>query len=211
VLCTSDSAADVKTDAAMRVVRAAELFGDTQADSAKAWVAEALAGKHDDTSELLEQQSALFEECIIGDDDGAKCKELDLALAGLEEHLNAGRKDLADKKTDRAAARVRIAASRFGESHAAVAEAWVADAIASGAANPTLLLQTQFALFDECLIDEDGSSARCFELQEALSAFQAGLGVGGRVVSTRGFMPIPSDGANDGPAPPNGFQWGPTF
>ena len=94
-------------------------------------------------------------------------------------------------KVDRAAARVRKAAAAFGPEQKRVAELWTADVRSNCAANPTALLQGQVALFGECLLDEDGCSARCQELQESLDALQASLGIRGKIVSTRDLMPEP--------------------
>merc|ERR1712196_564181 len=93
---------------------------------------------------------------------------------------------------------------------------------ANGGANPAALLEQQVSLFGECKLEEDGSgSARCRELQDALSALQASLGGGGRVVSLRGLMPEEmlqpkaepkATGSMDmpEPPPPDGFEWGPS-
>jgi len=203
-MCASDDLT-AKLAAAQRVVDAAASFGDAQGSAAKAWVAEALAGKPD-AARLLEQQMVLFDECIIDEDDGAKCKELDEALSKLEKELDTGNNEL-----DRAAARVRKAAAKFGAEQEEAASVWLEHAKLTRAANPALLLQAQVALFGECLLDDEGSPARCNELQDAISALQASLGVGGKVVSTRAFMPepaaAPSSDDSDEP-PPEGFQWG---
>ena len=78
-----------------------------------------------------------------------------------------------------------FAASKFGPEQKKVAAAWVSDVRASGSINPAQLLEQQVALFGECLLDEDGGgSERCQELQDALGALQAGLGVRGKIVPT---------------------------
>lgn len=214
MMCTPEDAAAAKIAAAKRVVAAAECFGTAQGDAAKAWVAEALAGKAD-PSKLLGKQIDIFEGCIIGDDDGEKCKELDESLSRLELELNAGvRFGTADGAVDRASVRVRKAAAKFGDEQAAATDKWLLGAKASGAANPALLLQAQTAMFGECMLDEDGSSTRCQDLEDALNALQASLGIGGMVVGTRGVMASMSaqTSSNDEePPPPDGFTWGITL
>jgi len=215
-----DNGDDVK-QAAERVVNAANQFGNEQGTAAADWVRKAVrAGA--DSDELLKAQLSLFEGCIIDDEDddaGAKCIELDSALAELEEM--AGTNDAASSRLERAATRVRVAASKFGPLEKRAAEVWVAEVRENGGANPAALLEQQVSLFGECKLEEDGSgSARCRELQDALSALQASLGIGGRVVSLRGLMPpemlqttsdVSASASVDGglePPPPEGFEWG---
>jgi len=203
-LCAAPDAGDIRLRAAAaRVVAAAEQFGSEQAEAAKAWVNEAMTagGAASDGSELLETQLSIFDECLLDDDDGgAKCKELDAALSSLEQHLMAAASTtpaeavfavFGNSKLDRAAARVRTAASKFGPEQRKVAEAWLAEVRKTGAVNPTGLLESQVALFGECLLDEDGGIARCQELQESLNALQASLGIRGTIVSTRDLLPKP--------------------
>ena len=49
------------------------------------------------------------------------------------------------------------------------------------------LLEQQQLLFGQCMLEEDGSSIKCSELQVSIAALQEALGVGGRVVSTAGL------------------------
>lgn len=205
-LCALDESS-ARIEAAKRVVEVAGLFGDAQKDAAKVWVVEALAGDGADAKLLLEQQMDLFDECIIGEDDGAKCKELDQALSALEGELNAGSNSL-----DRAGALVRKAASKFGIDQEKAALLWTEHAKKNKASDPTLLLQSQFALFGECLLEDDGKSSRCLELQDAINALQESIGVGGMVVSTAGLMPKDTaQSTAEGPPPPEGFTWGGEF
>ena len=59
-------------EAAARVVKAATRFGGAQGEAAAAWVEDATSGGAV-ISELIEQQLALFDECML-DDDSGKCK-----------------------------------------------------------------------------------------------------------------------------------------
>jgi len=205
-LCAADdgdAAVEALASAAARVVEAAEQFGGAHGEAALAWVDEAmeahLTGTDDTTAtELLDKQLALFEECLLDEEgDGSKCKELDDALAALEAMLDGANEFPVDafaghffkSKLERAAARVRAAAAKFGPEQKAIAELWVSDKKANGALNPVALLEEQAALFGECLLDEDGGgSERCKELDDALGALQAGLGVRGGIVPTNRFV-----------------------
>lgn len=143
-------------------------------------------------------------------------QELDAALNALEMRLNT--LSFGSAKLDRAAARVRKAARKFGPEQADAADVWLAGARTEGAANPAVLLQAQVDIFGvdidfgvdiECLLDEDGGSSLCDELADALTALQASLNIRGSVVSTRGLMPPPmGSDDNEGPPPPDGFTWG---
>jgi len=152
------------------------------------------SGELDDAG-LLDQQMALFEECLI--EDSAKCMELDQALTLLETQLKQSEGQLdalvgifGQSKLDRASARVLKAASKFGPEQEKIAQLWVDEVRRSGEeVNPLALLEQQTSLFGECLLDEDGGSSRCDELNEALGALQLCLGVRGRVVST-GRVPV---------------------
>merc|ERR1719162_469791 len=101
-------------EAAARVVKAATRFGGAQGEAAAAWVEDATSGGAE-ISELIEQQLVLFDECML-DDDSGKCKELDAALNALEMRLNT--LSFGSAKLDRAAARVRKAARKFGPEQA---------------------------------------------------------------------------------------------
>jgi len=190
VLCTDSRDSNRVHDAAARVVSAAQRFGSAQGEAAAAWVEEALStgtGANDST-ELLQKQVALFEGCIIDEDDSGieHCKELDAALSDLDSLLLDDARDTA--KVDRALTRVRVTASRFGLEHARAAEAWSDQVRKTGSANPAALLEQQNALFGECLIDyEDGAPNKCIALQDSLASLQSALGIGGRVVSTGGL------------------------
>lgn len=212
-------------EAAARVIEAAKQFGSTQGEVAASWVEEAIAAGDaaKNTSELLQRQMVLFEECLVDDDDGmAKCKELDMALTDLERMTLSGNARAFDSsKFERASARVRTAAVKFGAEQGKMAEIWV-EAIRNpegGAINPAGLLEQQVLLFGECLVDDNAGPARCQALEESLNALQASIGLRGQVVSTSGLMPKPSDkdadegplDDSDGPPPPDGFSWGITL
>jgi hypothetical protein len=193
-LCDAESA-DGLDAAARRVVDAARSFGEAQGEAAEAWVEEATSSKSADPDELLEKQLGLFEECIIRydveDGDGQPCKELDDALGALDELLLEG-PNPRDSKLDRALLRVRSAAAKIGVEEGQVAELWTEKVRAQGVADPAALLEQQHLLFSECILEEgesSGPSAKCIELQASLAALQKALGIGGRVVSTRGFSP----------------------
>lgn len=193
-LCADSDAADMKMRvAAARVVRAAEAFGDSQGEAAIVWVREALAARGGDVdgSVLLEQQLVLFEECLL--EESGKCKELDLALTQLEKELEVSAGPVGafahlfgQSKADRASARVRTAAAKFGTEQERIAEMWIAEMRANRALDPFALLEQQVALFGECMVDDDTN--RCKELHEALAALQVSLGVRGKIVSTGGLM-----------------------
>lgn len=193
---------DPMQEAAARVIAAAERYGDTQGAAAAAWVEEAMSvcrGEECaiDTSELFDKQMMLFEECVIEDAD--MCKELDQALTDLEQQLKMGDEVAFDddgafgkSKLDRASARVRTAAAKFGPEQERIAALWVAEVRKNGSMNPFALLEQQMALFGECILDDDGGSKRCQELNQALGALQVSLGVRGKAVPTRGFNSLPS-------------------
>lgn len=216
-----DAEADVQ-EAAARVRKAAELFGDDQSKAAAKWVSSALESG-ESHADLIEKQLGLFDECLI-EDEGGHCKELDAALTDLEVKLQQTQGSAwvsRQAQLERASMRVKKAAAAFGPEQAKAAEVWTAGARDEGAANPALLLHAQEYLFGECLLDYDEEdstkfSSRCTELQDAIEALQASLGVRGRVVSVASLMadmPKPAAAANDdeGPPPPSGFSWGPSF
>mmetsp|Transcript_11487 Transcript_11487/g.37766 ORF Transcript_11487/g.37766 Transcript_11487/m.37766 type:complete len:235 (-) Transcript_11487:451-1155(-) len=194
VLLSADASELMVREAAMRVVAAANKFGSTQGEAAAEWVMEAMSSRSGevDCEELLGKQLALFDECLV--EDSANCEELDEALSSLEAQLKQGEAGPLDifgqSKMDRAAARVRTAAAKFGADYGKVAEQWIADVRGSGSeVSPFALLEQQMSLFGECLLDVDdeeggGASERCEELSEALGALQLSLGVKGRVVAT---------------------------
>ena len=200
-LCTPGPGDVQLREAARRVVAAAEAFGSTQAEVATTWVNQVMMedGVPMDSAQLLETQLSLFDECLISDEDGAvKCKELDAALGELEGHLMAAASAtpaeqffsiFGTSKLDRAAARVRSAANKFGPEEGKAAEDWIVQVREQGAADPAGLLESQMALFGECLLDEGGTSARCQELEESLQALQVSLGIRGMIVSTRDLIP----------------------
>lgn len=106
----------------------------------------------------------LFEECLV--DNSEACKELDTALSAFEESL-CGIKGpwLARSKLDRAAARVRSASAKFGVEQKKGADDFILKARSTWSAeqctaNPDQLLEMQVALFDECILEEGGGSAR---------------------------------------------------
>ena len=89
-----------------------------------------------------------------------------------------------DSKMERAASRVRVAAGKFGPEQSKAASEWIAEVKKTNGGDPTTLLESQELIFGECLLDEDGCSLRCFELQESLNALQECLGIRGSIVST---------------------------
>ena len=191
VLCAAGDAKRIQ-EAAARVVRAAEMFGSEQGAAAAEWVGEAIRTPIAATEpeELLNKQIMLFEDCVVDDDDDEgsmeRCKELDAALDDLDNLLL----DAASKgkpKLDRALVRVKNAAAKFGDEQRRVAEVWTRQVRAEGCANPAALLEQQQLLFGQCMLEENGSSAKCSELQVSIAALQEALGVGGRVVSTAGL------------------------
>ena len=108
-------------------------------------------------------QLILFEECLI-DDEGGKCKELDASLSAFEAALSAAPKKASPSQAledffgggsqkERAAARVRAAAAKFGPTQKQVASDWTKKALVLGAPEdgPTLMEQ-QLTLFGECQV-----------------------------------------------------------
>jgi len=181
--------------AAIRVVAAANKFGEAQGEAAAEWVTDAMSSRFGkvDCAALLGKQMALFEECLL--EESGKCTELDQALTSLELQLQEGESGPVDSlvglfgqsKLDRASARVLKAAAKFGADQERIADLWLEDVRERGGAiDPLELLEQETLLFSECLADEDGPE-RCKELDEALAALQLSLGVGGRVVSTADF------------------------
>ena len=164
VLCAAGDGASKLKAASIRVVEAAASFGDSQGQAAANWVADALAGAKDDGTVLLEQQLSLFEECLIDDEDG-KCKELDSALTAFEGALaeapEAGstktKLRVLQSKKDRAGARVRAAAAKFGPAQKSFAADWTKSALDAGEASDSLMEQT-LLLFDQCQVTADGKA-----------------------------------------------------
>ena len=196
ITMVAPGAGDLKLqEAAARGKAAAAAFGDVQQEAASKWVDQAMMPTPGtDAMKLLETQHSLFEECVIDDEDGwDNCKELDAALTDLEGHLmQASRTTPAeaffavfgDSKMERAASRVRVAAGKFGPEQSKAASEWIAEVKKTNGGDPTTLLESQELIFGECLLDEDGCSLRCFELQESLNALQECLGIRGSIVST---------------------------
>ena len=152
VLLSADASELMVREAAMRVVAAANKFGSTQGEAAAEWVMEAMSSRSGevDCEELLGKQLALFDECLV--EDSANCEELDEALSSLEAQLKQGEAGPLDifgqSKMDRAAARVRTAAAKFGADYGKVAEQWIADVRGSGSeVSPFALLEQQMSLF----------------------------------------------------------------
>ena len=169
--------------AAAKVKAAAAKFGKVQSDAAKAWVDSVMASDEGcPTEDLLSSQLILFEECTL-DDEGGKCKELDGALSAFEEALSVKlpadatkAKALLEKsKKDRAAARVRAAAAKFGGAQKTFAETWTRSAVAAGASSGSLMEQT-LELFDSCQVTADGKAdPKCVALFDALDNLQVAL------------------------------------
>jgi hypothetical protein len=190
VLCAAGDAKHIQ-EAAARVVRAAEMFGSEQGAAAAEWVGEAIRTPIAATEpeELFNKQIMLFEGCVVDDDEEGsmeRCKELDAALSDLDKLLFFAASK-GNPKLDRALVRVKNAAAKFGDEQRRVAEVWTRQVRAEGCANPAALLEQQQLLFGQCMLEEDGSSTKCFELQVSIAALQEALGVGGRVVSTAGL------------------------
>lgn len=79
--------ANVKLDRALaRVRKAAGNFGPEHARSAAVWAAQVRATKSANPVTLLEQQEALFGECLI-DEDGSSCRDLQDSLDALQRAL----------------------------------------------------------------------------------------------------------------------------
>jgi len=120
------------------------------------------------------------------------CQELDQALTVLETQLKQDTDGpveafagvVVKSKFNRAEARVLAAAAKFGSEQERIAEVWVSEVRNQPAMNPAHFLEAQATLFGECILDDDGGSERCKELQAALGALQVSAGVRGKVVST---------------------------
>ena len=170
-------------EAAAAVKAAAKKFGKAQFDAATSWLdAVVSSGEGCPTEDLLAEQLVLFDECML-DDEGDKCKELDAALsafeASLAEKVPAGstktKETLQKSKNNRAAARVRAAASKFGAEQKKFAESWTKEAVAAGSASGSLMEKT-LDLFDQCQVTEDGKAdPKCVKLFEALDNLQVAL------------------------------------
>jgi len=75
---------------------------------------------------------------------------------------------------DAATAKLRKAASRFGGAQKEAAEAWLTKTLASGSFCSSELLEARTLLFEECLINDDGSS-NCQALDEAMVDLQGAM------------------------------------
>ena len=166
--------------AAERVRAAAAKFGTTQATAASDWVDKALVADPDaplKADSLLSTQLALFEECLLDDEDG-KCAELDNALIELESNLGKAKGIFMQRNQfERAGARLKKAAGKFGPEQAKAAATWIRKTRSGEAAKEEgSLLEQQVALFGECLL-EDGAdgSKKCQELEGALAALLEAL------------------------------------
>merc|ERR1719337_202791 len=113
-----------------------------------------------DKAGLLGKQMALFDECLL--EESGKCEELDRALTSLEMQLQQGEAGPVDalvglfgqSKLDRASARVRTAAAKFGAEQGKIADLWLADLRKRDRAiDPLELLEQETLLFGECLAD----------------------------------------------------------
>lgn len=167
--------------AAAAVKKAAAKFGKAQADSTATWL-DAVVKDGNQAETLLQEQLALFEECLV-DDEGDKCKELDAALTTFEAALTEGategetkaKANLRKFAQGRAGARVRAAAGKFGPTQKAFAVDWTNEAISAGATSSSLMEQT-LKLFDQCEVTEDGKAdPKCVALFEALDNLQVAL------------------------------------
>lgn len=173
-------------------------FGKTQAAAAATWVDAAISEDDCPTTSLLEEQLTLFEACQVDDPDG-KCKSLDAALSAFDAALVASPKVKAGPKKgprfslsfggnakEKAAAKVRVAASKFGPIQKQVAADWTKKALTLGETEdgPSLMEQ-QIMLFGECAVTEDGKpDPKCVALFDALDQLQVALE--GKVVSPAG-------------------------
>jgi len=170
--------------AAAAVKKAAAKFGKVQADKTNEWLSAVVAS--DDgcpTDGLLSEQLILFEECLL-DDEGGKCKELDTALTAFGDALaqapQAGetraKANLRKFANDRAAARVKAAAAKFGPTQRAFAEDWTKRAITAGGPSSSSLMEETLLLFDKCAVTEDGKAdPKCVALFDALDNLQVAL------------------------------------
>jgi hypothetical protein len=192
--------------AAEAVKKAAAKFGKTQVDAATKWADAAINEENCPTASLLEEQLTLFEACAVDDPDG-KCKELDAALSAFDAALVADptvkdgqRKgprfsfSFGGNAKEKAAARVRAAASKFGPIQKQVATDFTKKALILGeAADGPSLMDQQVMLFGECAVTDDGKpDPKCVALFQALDDLQ--LALEGKVVSPSG---------PEGVAPPN--------
>ena len=83
-----------------------------------------------------------------------------------------------EKQVEAAASSLRRAAAKFGPAQREAADEWLAKTMAGGGFSSAALLQQKVLLFEQCTINDDGSS-NCLALDEALVDLQgamAGLG-----------------------------------
>jgi len=210
-----------------RVIDAARKFGSAQADAAGAWVqlakVYAVAGKVPSREALLQQDVALFTDCLL-DGDADKCKELDSALRELLALLNTQGDDdfitgfVTSVKLKVVAARVRAAATPFGPEQASAAALWVQQALDDVSVRDTSdLMEKRVALFDGCSTIEAGPGS-CVELESALEEMSKVL-----AQQCQSATPPKERAAAETPeravaetlelkaAAPAGFEWGATF
>lgn len=179
------------TQAATRVLKAAQAFGPAQMKASSAWVNAALVGERSHET-LMEAKLALFEECTLGEpgEDDGKCQRLTEALDEMMEVAKArgeapvwGRSPVTDvfwtdhSPAEEASQKVKSAAEAFGPEQKEAAEAWVSSVLAGKTDSWDALFREQVLLFGECLLSEDGSPSKCEELEVALSDFQDALSV----------------------------------
>ena len=202
-MAQADALADAIGSSVERVKRAAAQFGSSQEEAASAWAEWALSGESPSANALLEQEVALFTECLL-DADEAKCQELDAALQEMEALLDErGKGAIADFMTSVkqrvASSRVRNAASRFGPEQATAAAAWVEQAAATGEHDTSDLLEKKVALFEECTVTDAVDSGKCNELEEALEEMTGLLAENAAAEAAAAA------------AAPAGFEWGGTY
>jgi len=197
--------------AAAAVKKAATKFGKVQADATQAWLDAVIASDEGcPTTDLLSEQIVLFEECTVNDE-GGKCKELDAALTAFEAAVTvpstAATKTKANLEAyakERAGARVRAAAAKFGPAQKKFAIAWTKEAVEAGATSSSLMSQT-LALFDQCSLTEDGKAdPKCVALFDAIDNLQIALT--GEVVapSSSALVPSPTAASNSPVKNPSG-------
>ena len=80
-------------------------------------------------------------------------------------------KGIDEKKLDAAQKKLRKAAAMFGKEQKEAADKWLDKTLTTGGFSSSELLQQKITLFDECTINDDGSS-NCMALDDALVDLQ---------------------------------------
>lgn len=85
--------------------------------------------------------------------------------------LIAQSKEVDEKQVKAASAKLRKAAAMFGKEQKEAADQWLDRTLATGGFSSSSLLEQKTMLFEECTINDDGSSS-CMQLDEALVDLQ---------------------------------------